>query len=98
MFFEINGCITGEDITHDKVYQKFIDFVESNDWLFLGVTCQKEYSDDSDIITAISKLKELKKEFSEKIENEYLLGFYKGIELCISKLENRMPDYKLNKD
>lgn len=35
--FEINGCISiSEDISYDLFYDKFIEFIESNNWSFGG--------------------------------------------------------------
>ncbi len=35
--FEIQGCvIVPEDITYDMFWDKFIEFVEANNWLFGG--------------------------------------------------------------
>lgn len=35
--FEINGCIiVPEDVSYDLFWDKLIEFVESNDWLFGG--------------------------------------------------------------
>lgn len=35
--FEINGCIeVSPEVTEDEFWEKFITFVESNDWSFGG--------------------------------------------------------------
>ena len=35
--FEINGCIeVSPEVTEDKFWEKFINFVESNGWSFGG--------------------------------------------------------------
>lgn len=37
--FEINGCIVSkENISHDEIHDKFIDFIESQGWYFGGAT------------------------------------------------------------
>ena len=35
--FEINGCISvPEDLSYDDLWDKFIDFIENNNWYFGG--------------------------------------------------------------